>query len=79
MFHESSSYGWVVFYYFAGDEEYYSSHAAILEMILGGSSNIFLLVFDLSKFSVAANSVYYWLALLSYACNNQQKSNKPQV
>ena len=54
VFHESSNYGWVVFYDFAGDEEYYSSHAAILERIMGSSSNIFLLVFDLSKYVVAA-------------------------
>ena len=53
VFHESSSYGSVVFYDFAGDEEYYSSHAAILERIMGSSSKLFLLVFDLSKFSVA--------------------------
>ena len=88
VFHESSNYGWVVFYDFAGDEEYYSSHAAILERIMGSSSNIFLLVFDLSKYVVeaekmqvnhASDSTYYWLTFLTYACNNQQKSSRLQV
>ena len=86
VFHESSSYGWVVFYDFAGDEEYYSSHAAILERIMGSSSKLFLLVFDLTKFSVATegtqlkyDSIYYWLTFLSYMCNNQQESSKLQV
>ena len=88
VFHESSNYGWVVFYDFAGDEEYYSSHAAILERIIGNSANIFLLVFDLSKYVVAAemmqvkyasNSIYYWLTFLTYACNNQQKRSRLQV
>ena len=87
VFHESSSYGWVVFYDFAGDEEYYSSHAAILERIMG-SSNLFLLVFDLSKFYVATeqmqikyaeNSIYYWLTFLSYVSNNQQEGSRLQV
>ena len=88
VFHESSSYGWVVFYDFAGDEEYYSSHAAILERIMGSSSKLFLLVFDLTKFSgaaegkqvkYAANSIYYWLTFLSYMSNDQQESSMLQV
>ena len=70
LFHESSSYGWVVFYDFAGDEEYYSSHAAILDKIVGTFSNLFILVFDLSKYlfatermklKYAENSIYYRL------------------
>ena len=82
VFHDSSNYGWVVFYDFAGDEEYYSSHAAILERIMGISSNLYFLVFDLSKFSErkqASNSIYYWLTFLSYVSNNQQKSSRLQV
>jgi len=75
VFHESSDYGWVVFYDFAGDEEYYSSHAAILEKIMGNSSDIFLLVFDLSKLSVvgmrSAHSIYYWLRFLSYVSSSR--------
>ena len=86
VFHESSSYGWVVFYDFAGDEEYYSSHAAILERIMGSSSKLFLLVFDLTKFSGSIekvqekyDSIYYWLTFLSYRSNDQQESSKLQV
>ena len=85
VFHDSSSYGQVVFYDFAGDEEYYSSHAAILERIMGSSTSLILLVFDLSKFTVtyllndASNSIYFWLTFLSYASNNQQKRSRLQV
>ena len=75
VFHESSDYGWVVFYDFAGDEEYYSSHAAILEKIMGNSSDTFLLVFDLSKLDVegvqTAHSICYWLRFLSYVSSTR--------
>ena len=88
LFHESSNYGWVVFYDFAGDEEYYSSHAAILDNIMGTFSNLFILVFDLSKYlfatermqlKYAENSIYYWLTFLSYRSSNHQKSSRLQV
>ena len=75
VFHKSSAYGWVVFYDFAGDEEYYSSHAAILEKIMGNSSNLFLLVVDLSKLSAegmqTAHSISYWLSFLSYVSTSR--------
>ena len=80
VFHESRGYGSVVFYDFAGDEEYYSSHAAILERIMGGSLNLFILVCDLSKCFAPAEvlqvkrSIYYWLTFLSYASKNQKES-----
>ena len=79
----------MVFYDFAGNEEYYSSHAAILERTIGSSSNLFLLVFDLSKYAVVAersmqgkyavNSIYYWLTFLSYASTNQKKNSRFQI
>ena len=77
----------MVFYDFAGDEVYYSSHAAILEKLIGSSSNLFLLVFDLSKLiegkltegEQAEDSIYYWLTFLSYARNNQKNSSRLQV
>ena len=75
MFHESNNYGSVIFYDFAGDEEYYSSHAAILERIMSKSSDVFLLLFDLSKLSVegtgAPRSIYYWLRFLSYVSSSR--------
>ena len=77
--HRSSLYGRVVFYDFAGDREYYSSHAAVLEKLMGGSSNIFLLVFDLSKFDskLEEEHILYWLTFLSYSI--KQAVVKPKV
>ena len=70
--HQSSLYGRVIFYDFAGDREYYSSHAAVLEKLMGGSSNTFLLVFDLSRFDSQSSEeeqrIFYWLTFLSYSC-----------
>ena len=76
--HQSSLYGRVIFYDFAGDREYYSSHAAVLERLMGGSSNTFLLVFDLSRFDsqgLEEERVWYWLTFLSYSC----RPTKPQL
>ena len=78
--HQSSIYGRVIFYDFAGDREYYSSHAAVLEKIMGGSSNTFLLVFDLSKFDsrkLEEERILYWLTFLSYSI--KQAVVKPKV
>ena len=68
--HQSSHYGRVIFYDFAGDREYYSSHAAVLEKLKDGSSNAFLLVFNLSKFDsrkLEEERILYWLTFLSYS------------
>ena len=73
--HQSSLYGSVIFYDFAGDREYYSSHAAVLEKLMGGSSNTFLLVFDLSRFDKQSleERIWYWLTFLSYLTKTQVK------
>ena len=78
--HQSSIYGKVMFYDFAGDREYYSSHAAVLEKLMGGSSNAFLLVFDLSKFDsnkLEEERILYWLTFLSYSI--KQAMVQPKV
>ena len=74
-FHSSDVFGNVLFYDFAGNAEYHSSHAAVLEKLMHGGRNIFLLVTDISK-SPALEQIKFWLSFVSFHSKNSDNPSQ---
>ena len=70
---DSRLYGNVLFYDFAGQEAYYSSHAAVIKSSVDSCPPVFLLVVGLHRGHTAiAQSVSYWLGIITNQCGNME-------